>query len=43
MKRYCIGFVLGALTMFLVVLHLAASAPPARSSPMKAACYQVVT
>lgn len=42
MKRYCIGFVLGALAMFLAVLYLAATAPPARSSPMKAACYRVV-
>jgi hypothetical protein len=43
MKRFCIGFALGALTMFLVVLYLAAIAPPARSSPMKAACFRVVT
>jgi hypothetical protein len=43
MKRYCIGFVLGALTMFLAVLYLAATAPPTNSAPMKAACYRVIT
>jgi len=43
MKHYCIGFVLGALTMFLAVLYLAATAPSARTAPMKAACYWVAT
>jgi hypothetical protein len=43
MKHYCIGFVLGALTMFLAVLYLAATAPPAHSTPMKAACYRMIT